>query len=180
MSDLEDMGHCCDDYHQLIASRVTELAEKLERNIDYIEIGTFTGNSAAAVLGTGKINRAVLIDNFCLPFKGKTQSKKLVETRLAEHVGKFEVMVGDGRVIARKLRETFDIGFVDGDHEKESCFADMSNMLPLLKQDGIMFIHDVGNESFTYLLPVVMGFAKDNKLKIYLHNVSDGLAELKR
>ena len=176
----EDLGHCCDDYHQLIAARVTERSEKLGRGIDYVEIGTFTGNSAAAVLGTGKINRAVLIDNFCLPFKGKTQSKKLVEARLAQHIGHFEVMVGDAGQVARKIIENFDIGFVDGDHESESCFRDMTNMLPLLREAGIMFIHDVGNESFTYLLPVVAAFARDNKLQMVLHNVSDGLAELTR
>lgn len=176
----EDLGYCCDDYHQLIASRVGELSRTLGRDVDYIEIGTFTGNSAAAVLATGRVRRAVLIDNFCLPFKGKTQSKKLVEARLSEHIGHFEMMVGDGKDIARKLTETFDVGFVDGDHEKESCFADMTNMWPLIRESGVMFIHDVGNESFTYLLPVVAAFAKDNKLKMALHNVSDGLAELTR
>ncbi len=176
----EDLGHCCDDYHQLIASRVGELSRLLGRDVDYIEIGTFTGNSAAAVLATGRIHRAVLIDNFCLPFNGRAQSKQLVETRLAQYAGKFEVMVGDGRQIARKLTETFDVGFVDGDHEKESCFADMTNMLPLLKPEGVMFVHDVGNEDFTYLLPVVAGFAKDNKLQMRLHDVFEGLAELTR
>ncbi len=176
----EDLGHCCDDYHKLIASRVTEFAQTRGRKIDYIEIGTFTGNSAAAVLATGYIGRAVLIDNFCLPFKGKTQSKALVEERLSEYAGHFEVMVGDGKTIARKLTETFDVGFVDGDHEKESCFADMTNMLPLLRPDGVMFVHDVGNEDFTYLLPVVAGFAKDNKLQMRLHDVFEGLAELTR
>lgn len=176
----EDLGHCCDDYHQLIASRVGELSRTLGRDIDYIEIGTFTGNSAAAVLATGRINRAVLIDNFCLPFKGKTQSKALVEERLKEYAGRFEVMVGDGRKIARDLTETFDVGFVDGDHEKESCFIDMTNMWPLIRDNGVMFVHDVGNESFTYLLPVVAGFAKDNNLTMRLHDVFEGLAELRR
>ncbi len=176
----EDKGYSCDDYHQLIASRVTEFAQTRGRKIDYVEIGTFTGNSAAAVLATGHIGRAVLIDNFCLNFKGKRQSKQMVEERLAQHAGHFEVMQGDSRQVARDLKETFDIGFVDGDHSEDSCRIDMTNMLPLIKPDGVMFIHDVGNESFTYLLPVVAKFAKDNQLTMTLHRVSDGLAELKR
>lgn len=173
-------GYSCDDYHQLIASRVTEHAEKLGRDIDYIEIGTLTGNSAAAVLETGKINRAVLIDDFSLVWYGQKQSKQKVEERLKEHAGKFEIVEGDSRQVTRTVQGTFDIGFVDGDHEEASCRADMANMFPLLKPDGIMFIHDVGNESFTYLMPVVARFAQQNGLTMELHEVFEGLAELRR
>lgn len=177
---MSDNGYCCDDYHKLIAARVTERANQLGRPIDYVEIGTFTGNSAAAVLATGRINRAVLIDNFSLDWCGRTQSKQMVEERLKEHAGHFEVKEGDSRQIARVMNEMFDIGFVDGDHSEESCRIDMTNMLPRLRDDGIMFIHDVGNPSFTYLMHVVGAFARDNHLSMSLHNVSDGLAELVR
>lgn len=175
-----DRGYSCDDYHQLIAARITEYAEKLGRDIDYIEIGTFTGNSAAAVLSTGHIRRAVLIDNFCLPWNGQLQSKEMVEERLSKYAGHFEIMEGDSRKIAHNLTETFDAGFVDGDHSEDSCRIDMENMLPLIRPDGVMFVHDVGNKPFTYLLPVVAAFARDNKLAMTLHDVSDGLAELTR
>jgi len=176
-----NLGYSCDDYHQLIAQRVKEHSEKLGgRLIDYIEVGTFTGNSAEAVLSTCKIRRAVLIDNFSLAWQGKTQSKEMVESRLAKYEGLFEVIKGDGRQVVPKLNEQFDIGFVDGDHEEDSCRIDMTNILPLLRQDGIMFVHDVGNQSFTYLMPVVGAFVRDNNLTMKLHNVSDGLAELTR
>ena len=178
-----DKGYCCDDYHQLIAKRVSELAEQLGREVSYIEIGTFTGNSAAAVLGTGKISRAVLIDNFCLEWKGKRQSKQMVEERLKDYAEHFEILEGDSRTITPQLSESFDVGFVDGDHSEESCQIDMLNMWPLIKQNGVMFIHDVGpahGKGFTHLLPVVATFALGNQLLIALHNVSDGLAELKR
>lgn len=180
MNTQRDLGYSCDDYHRLIANTVTLHSGYLGRPIDYVEIGTFTGNSAAAVLATGKIHRAVLIDNFCLDFKGQRQSKQMVEERLQQYNGCFEVMEGDSRVIARDLKETFDIGFVDGDHSEESCRIDMTNMLPLLRSNGIMFVHDVGNKSFTYLMPVVTRFALENKLTMTLHDVSDGLAELIR
>ena len=175
-----ERGYCCDDYHQLIALAVVAHAEKFGRDIDYIEIGTLTGNSAEAVLITGKVRRAVLVDDFSLIWCGTKQSKQTVSARLAKYDGKFEVMEGDSRKIVRNLMETFDVGFVDGDHEAESCRIDMTNMLPRIRPDGVMFVHDVGNESFTYLQPVVAAFAKDNKLTMRLHDVSDGLAELRR
>ena len=174
-----ERGYSCDDYHQLIACEVVKHAEKLGRDIDYIEIGTLTGNSANAVLITGKVRRAVLVDDFSLVWNPK-QSKATVSARLSKYEGKFEVMEGDSRKIVRNLTEMFDVGFVDGDHEAESCRIDMTNMLPRLRDDGVMFVHDVGNESFTYLQPVVAAFAKQNKLVMQLHEVADGLAELRR
>lgn len=173
-------GWACDDYHRLIADRVMGHAVGLGRDIDYIEIGTLTGNSAEAVLKTGKVHRAVLVDDFSLEWGGSRQSKQKIEARLEPFAGHFEVMEGDCRKVVPKINETFDIGFVDGDHAEESCRIDMANMLPLLRPYGIMFIHDVGNESFTYLLHVVARFAKENGLTMKLHNVSDGLAELTR
>ena len=175
-----ERGYSCDDYHQLIALSVKQHAEKIGRDIDYIEIGTLTGNSAEAVLITGMVRRAVLVDNFSLVWAGGKQSKETVSARLAKYDGKFEVMEGDSRKIVRNLTEMFDVGFVDGDHEAESCRIDMMNMLPRLRDDGVMFVHDVGNESFTYLQPIVAAFAKQNKLVMQLHEVSDGLAELRR
>lgn len=178
-----DRGYSCDDYHQLIASRVTEFAQIRGRKIDYVEIGTFTGNSAAAVLSTGYIGRAVLIDNFELPWNGQRQSKRMVEERLVQHAGHFEVMEGDCRKVARNLTETFDVGFVDGDHSEDSCRIDMTNMLPLIRPCGVMFVHDVfnvANQSWTGLLPVVAAFVRDNQLVMRLHAVFEGLAELTR
>jgi hypothetical protein len=174
------LGYCCDDYHQVIAASVVAHSLKLGRYVDYIEIGTLTGNSAEAVLKTGKIRRAVLVDDFSLIWGGQKQSKEKVEARLEPFAGHFEVMEGDSRKIVRNLTETFDVGFVDGDHSEDSCRIDMTNMLPRLVDDGIMFIHDVGNPSFTYLLPIVAAFARDNGCSMILHNVSDGLAELTR
>jgi len=175
-----ECGYSCDDYHRLIAGRVSEHAEKLGRDIDYIEIGTLTGNSAEAILVTGKVRRAVLIDNFSLIWQGKRQSKQLVESRLAKYAGRFEVLDGDCRAIAPQLTEMFDVGFVDGDHSEDSCRIDMTNILPRLRDNGVMFIHDVGNKPFTYLLPVVAAFVRDNNLNMKLHDVVDGLAELTR
>jgi hypothetical protein len=179
-TEQKTLGYSCDDYHRLIAQRVVEHSEKLGRLVDYVEIGTFTGNSAEAVLATCKVRHAVLIDDFSLRFEGQKQSKEMVEARLAKYDGLFEVMEGDSRKVARNITETFDVGFVDGDHEEDSCRIDMTNMFRLIRHDGVMFVHDVGNQSFTYLMPVVGAFVRDNNLVMSLHNVSDGLAELRR
>ncbi len=168
------------DYHELIARRVTEQSEKLGRLIDYIEVGTFVGHSAEAVLRTCKIRHAILIDNFSLALNGEKQSKKKVEERLAPYSGLFEVIEGDSRVLLPRFSRSYDIGFVDGDHSEEGCRADMRNMLPLIRSDGVMFVHDMLNPDFENLRAVAATFASERGLQIVIHDVMNGLAELRR
>ncbi len=168
------------DYHELIAQRVTEQSEKLGRLIDYIEVGTFIGHSAEAVLGTHKVKQAILIDNFSLQNNGKPQTKDMVELRLLPFRGLFEIIEGDSRVVLPAISRLYDIGFVDGDHSEEGCRIDMENMLPLLRDDGVMFVHDMLNPDFENLRTVAATFASENKLQIVIHEVMNGLAELRR
>ena len=168
------------DYHKLIADAVTAHAAKIGRLIDYIEVGVLTGNSAEAVLATGTVRYAVLIDNFTLAFD-PPQSKETVEARLAPYKGLFDVRVGNSQDILPTIIEQFDVGFVDGDHSAESTLFDMTNMLPLLRDDGIMFIHDLMNPTYNFLPQLVGSFANDNDLKMQFHQgVMNGLGELTR
>ncbi len=168
------------DYHELIARRVVERAEKLGRLIDYIEVGTFIGHSAEAVLGTHKVKHAILIDNFSLRNNGKPQTKDMVELRLLPFKGLFEIVEGDSRVVLPAISRLYDIGFIDGDHSDEGCRIDMENMLPLLRDNGIMFVHDMLNPDFENLRTVAATFASENGLQIVIHEVMNGLAELHR
>ncbi len=168
------------DYHELIAKRVIEQSEKLERLIDYIEVGTFVGHSAEAVLSTCKVRQAILIDNFTLTLNGEKQSKKKVEQRLSPYAGLFEVYEADSREFLPREIRRYDIGFVDGDHSDEGCRIDMENMLPLLRNNGIMFVHDMLNPDFDNLRAVAATFASERGLQIVVHDVMNGLAELRR
>jgi len=165
------------DYHQLIANTVVEQAQKLGRLIDYIEVGVLTGNSAEAVLSTCKVRNAILIDNWSL--QTPPTSKEQVEQRLSKFAAIFDLIEGESSDILPTVGEKFDVGFVDGDHSPEGCLSDMGNMLPLLRKDGIMFVHDVGNPDFPYLKELVINFAHENKFyKATFHEVMNGLAEL--
>lgn len=42
----------------------------------------------------------------------------------------------------RKKNVTIDMMFIDADHRKESVLADFKNYFPLVKEDGIIFLHD--------------------------------------
>ncbi len=173
------VGWSCDAYHKLIAARVTEQAAKLGRLIDYIEVGVLTGNSAAAILATCKVRQAVLIDNFSMVLGNVKQSKKMVEKRLESYVGLFEVIEGDSRKVLKKISNHFDIGFVDGDHTGEGCQADLDGMFPLMREGGIIFVHDVLNPFFKNLKDISEAFAEKHNLSFTLHaDVEEGLGEL--
>jgi len=167
-----------EDYHQLLAEKTIALSDKLGRKIDYIEVGVCTGNSAEAVLGTGRINRAVLIDNWTMHWPGADIVS--VSHRLKEYEGTFEIVSGNSRDVLSKLSKSFDMGFVDGDHEESSCIADMTAMLPLLRVGGVMFVDDMrqtGSKDI-WLQRVTEKFASENALTMQLHDVHNGLAEL--
>lgn len=168
-----------DDYHQLIANRVIEHSERIGRSIDYIEVGVLTGNSALAVLSTGHCRHAVLIDTFasdlCREF-GSTP--ELVTENLSRYLGFFEIKVGDSTAVLPTLKEQFDIGFVDGEHNEPMCQSDMEKMFPLLRENGIMFVDDLRNPEQLEL--VAINFATAHRLRFVHHNVHHGLGEIWR
>jgi hypothetical protein len=167
------------DYHQLLADSVTAHSMQLDRFIDYIEVGVLTGNSALAVLQTHRVRHATLIDNFSNTHCGETKSsRQLVEDRLIDYDGLFQIMVGDSRNVLPHLDQDYDIGFVDGEHTDSGCWCDMRDMLPLIRQNGHMFVDDLRNpESLT---GIVERFASENDLNLTIHNVHNGVGELTR
>jgi predicted O-methyltransferase YrrM len=166
-----------DDYHRLIAERVIEHSKSLGRAIDYIEVGVLTGNSALAVLSTGCCRHATLIDNFCHPHYTEWKSSpELVHKNLAQFEGKFEIKVGDSADVLPTVKEKFDIGFVDGDHNEPACLSDMEKMFPLLREKGIMFVDDLENpEQLHY---TALNFATAHRLRMVYHRVHHGLGEI--
>jgi predicted O-methyltransferase YrrM len=166
-----------DDYHQLIADRVVDHSKSLGRPIDYIEVGVLTGNSAAAVLSTGCCRHAVLIDNFSHPaYSDWKSSPEMVSKRLSEFKGVVEIKVGDSVTVLPTVKDKFDIGFVDGEHNEPACLSDMEKMFPLLRENGIMFVDDLENpEQLHY---VAINFATAHRLRMVYHHVHYGLGEL--
>lgn len=168
------------DYHQLIANAVTAHAVNLGRLLDYIEVGVLTGNSAKAVLGTGKVRYAVLVDNFSNTHCGESKSSpELAAKNLEAYAGLFDIRVGNSSDILPTVVEQFDVGFVDGDHTDAACWEDMTNMLRLLRDDGVMFVDDLDNHGY-HLRPLVEKFSFEERLSLTYHSVHNGLGELRR
>jgi predicted O-methyltransferase YrrM len=166
-----------DDYHTLIADKVRNHSKVLGRSIDYIEVGVLTGNSALAVLSTGCCRHAMLIDNFSNTHCGEWKSSpELVQENLKQFKGMFQIKVGNSADVLPNVKEKFDIGFVDGEHNEPACLSDMEKMFPLLRENGIMFVDDLENpEQLHY---TALNFATSHRLRMIYHRVHYGLGEI--
>jgi len=166
-----------DDYHKLIADCVTRLSDKLGRRIDYVEIGVCTGNSAFAVLQTGAVRHATLIDDWSNTYCGEVVAKASdVEERLKGFP--VEILIGDSKEVLPKTRRAWDVGFIDGDHSDAGCLADLENMFPKIRDGGIMFVDDLRNPGFQTLERVTRNFCQRNSLQMQYHAVHHGLGEI--
>lgn len=150
-------------------------SNRLGRKLDYLEIGTHQGGSALAVLGTGAIKRAVLVDNWS--YGDKVED---VQVRLKEFLPITRILTGESREILPTLDHPFDLIFVDGDHEREPAVKDMTNALRLLSPEGIMLVDDLDHPGYKFLRHETIQFAHRNGLNITLHPHHFGVAEMKR
>lgn len=54
-------------------------------------------------------------------------------------------------------KEVVDLCFIDADHSAEVVWKDLRNVLPYMKQDGIVVLHDTYPESAKYTAPGYSG-----------------------
>ena len=67
--------------------------------------------------------------------------------------------INDNSLNIFPLKETFDLVLHDGSHEKHIVEQDLRNIIPLMKQDALLLVHDTEHKSFR------LGEAVDNALK---------------
>ena len=96
----------------------------------YLELGVRTGHSLAAVMGYCEEVYAVDINPFEL--RGKELSDNVVQFILS--TDDFFDALPDGIM--------FDMVFIDAAHESEQVKKDFINVLPLVIEDGLIFLHD--------------------------------------
>jgi predicted O-methyltransferase YrrM len=161
--------------YQLLRDITRKQTELCGGNISYLEIGTNSGGSALAVIGTGVVANATLIDNWCYGGSAQSVAKLLGELSYKAHIA-----TGDSRSELPKLSSPFDMIFVDGDHTAEGAWFDMQESLRLLKPDGVMVVDDLDHQEYPFLREVVTRFANENNLTLEIHSVHTGVGVLRR
>lgn len=158
---------------------LARIAQSQGSNISYLEIGVFLGGSATAVISTGCVGRAVLIDDWSQEF-GDRGSPQKVLNRLGEHASKATIISASSRTALPMLHGTFDMVYVDGDHTEAGAAFDLGHALRLVsKPFGVICVDDIDNSANPNMRKLVTGFSKDNGLTFTFYNVHTGLAELR-
>ncbi len=104
-----------------------------------LELGTNTGLSGCYFLSSGTLSELVTIE-------GSADLSKIAEKNLARISNKFCVindMFDDAIKLLRQKNETFDVAFIDGQHEKQATLYYARALLPLLKPNGVLIFDDI-------------------------------------
>jgi predicted O-methyltransferase YrrM len=123
------------------------LAQK-SKNI--LEIGSYLGYSANLFLLSGKkINKLYCVDTFLndAMSEGKRDTFEIFKKNTKKFSSKIEIFRGLSDHQIKNLyflNKKIDLIFIDGDHSYEQVLKDWNNYKILLKQDGIIALHDYG------------------------------------
>ena len=140
---------------QLTDADRAELHDLAEGRRFVVDVGTFIGGSAEALLGgMPEDGRLITIDTFRSPPKLVTSAMS-PETvlwyalgRLKQYANRLTLMVGDSVSCASLMkRRSADLVFIDAAHDYESVKADIAAWLPVVRPDGILAGHDFDKRS---------------------------------
>lgn len=126
---------------------VGEIARVL-RPKAYLEVGVYRGETFRAVAKWS--NRSVGVDidaNAGLAIKGLRGSSFFLGS------------LTSASQALEKLKEPFDLIFIDADHAKESVVSDFDIASKLLSQNGLILLHDTWPLDSSFLTPNLCGDA---------------------
>jgi predicted O-methyltransferase YrrM len=114
-----------------------------ETAFNYLEIGTFEGQSLHYVLSNCKYCQATVIDPFNDDFCNKTNILEIFKNNLKPFLDKITIIKGYSKKYLPILENnSFDIIYIDGDHTSYGALIDALLSFPLLKVNGYIIFDD--------------------------------------
>lgn len=139
----------------------------------YLEIGVDGGGSLETVIGAMKtpLERIVLCDKWnwdVHPYLHDFNHiyKVLDNCGVNRKQTSVEFRDGDSKLTVPKIRETFDLITVDGDHSAEGGAADLQNTWPLLNPGGFLVFDDIDHPVYPWLRAVFNDWIVDKMAEI--------------
>jgi len=137
--------------------------KRLGRNSSVVEVGSWKGGSAYVMLSTAKRTGNPIKFFFIDPWdyspgavekelEDMAEGRNIFEEftkKLSPFRGKYKA-IQDSSVNASKrfLAGSLDMVFVDGDHTREGCLADIKAWYPKVCPGGIICGHDYGRKKY--------------------------------
>jgi SAM-dependent methyltransferase len=140
----------------------------------YLEVGCRRGHSLAVVaLAAGPhLESALAVDLWIENYGDEpNEGPDQVMSRLGAlgvDIWKIRLLTGDSHELLPRLRQTFNLILVDGDHTAEGAAADLRDCFALLEPDGVLVFDDATPE----LLPAWRGVT-EQRADLQCHEALD-------
>jgi predicted O-methyltransferase YrrM len=156
MFDPMGLPGCAEDLNALDAI-VRETSNRMTRRLSVVEVGSWAGMSALAMLNTGRVGAMWCVDNWkgnpndCLgPIAAAMGQNKAYETfksNLCEFLdGTVKPILGDSVEVASGFTRNVDLVFIDAQHDYTSVRDDIVAWIPKLNPGGVLCGHDYTQE----------------------------------
>ena len=134
------------DYFSINAYYWSTILNKNLNNFSYLEIGSWEGNSALYILKNFMTKKVVCVDIWDLYDDNyKEEHLKRFENfkyNLKEFEKKFSFFKNTSDKFFEINREKFDLIYIDGSHEAQQVYKDISNSWACLNHNGIIVCDD--------------------------------------
>lgn len=149
---------------------------------DYLEIGTWRGESVANVSNYAKDCYTLNLSDETMLEMGLNEKYVKMHRFYSEGVGNITHLFGDSQGFDYKsLNKKFDLVFIDGDHHAKAIEKDSKNIFSFLKnKDSIIVWHDAKIDPETLRFEVLMGIfnGMPQETHKYIYLVSNTLCAI--
>ena len=167
---------------KIILLKIMNLMGKKKKNYKYIEIGSFLGGSLAPFLKDKNCKKILSIDkrnqildderNEKWSYENISQDKMLKTLKKYNfNLSKIEAL--DGDISEFKIKENYDLAFIDGIHTDTNVFSDFLFTLDIMNNNSIILFHD-SNVIFKSLSLIII-FLKKKKYSFKVLKFKDSL-----
>jgi hypothetical protein len=153
---------------------------KLNRTIDYLEIGVREGDSLKVMADLPCVRIAVGIDTWGLDSGGTGRGSPWhIPPFIGASMEKVILLSASSHHILKGFVHGFDLIYVDGKHDEPDAKEDLEDCIKLLKPNGIMIADDADHPKHPYLRGVFVEFAQTHNLDLTFHYCGYGVAEMR-
>ena len=133
------------DYFSMHSYNFFKYLNFLEGNFNYLEIGTYEGNSAMFVANTFPKSKVYCVDNWNKTEEYGDQNFDIVEKNFDYNTSSFNNIVkfkNNSDDFFKKNNTHFEVIYIDGYHKDFQVLKDCRNAWKILKKNGLLICDD--------------------------------------
>ena len=133
------------DYFSMHSYNFFKYLNFLEGNFNYLEIGTYEGNSAMFVANTFPKSKVYCVDNWNKTEEYGDQNFDIVEKNFDYNTASFKNILkfkNNSDDFFKKNNTLFEVIYIDGYHRDFQVLKDCRNAWKILKKDGLLICDD--------------------------------------